>query len=399
MKEIRFVNTSRERWKMLEDMLAATGKKDPDRLSELYIQLTDDLSYARTYYPDSKTTQYLNGLSAHLHREIYRNKKEDSNRFVYFWTTELPLTIRKYHHIMGLSFIVFFISLTIGWISAENDSGFVRLILGDNYINMTEENILNGQPMDVYGKMREGAMFLYITLNNIYVSFLFFVLGITFGIGTLWRLFSTGIMVGAFLNFFYQKNLLTDAMLAIWMHGTIEISVAVIAGMAGLVLASGIIFPNTYSRMESIKRSAMDGLKIVMGLIPCFIIAGFIESFLTRHYNASVMLSMSVILFSLAFIITYFIIYPIYLEKKINRAKTSIIKRYNHNLILSLLIHICIISLTVFFALVLFFITNNTNIIKFLIPLLVPLGIIFHIIYLTSYRNKTDKEQNNTHAE
>ncbi|MBE2246057.1 MAG: stage II sporulation protein M [Candidatus Competibacteraceae bacterium] len=399
MKEIRFVNTSRERWKMLEDMLAATGKKDPDRLSELYIQLTDDLSYARTYYPDSKTTQYLNGLSAHLHREIYRNKKEDSNRFVYFWTTELPLTIRKYHHIMGLSFIVFFISFTIGWISAENDPGFVRLILGDNYINMTEENILNGQPMDVYGKMREGAMFLYITLNNIYVSFLFFVLGITFGIGTLWRLFSTGIMVGAFLNFFYQKNLLTDAMLAIWMHGTIEISVAVIAGMAGLVLASGIIFPNTYSRMESIKRSAMDGLKIVMGLIPCFIIAGFIESFLTRHYNASVMLSMSVILFSLAFIITYFIIYPIYLEKKINRAKTSIIKRYNHNLILSLLIHICIISLTVFFALVLFFITNNTNIIKFLIPLLVPLGIIFHIIYLTSYRNKTDKEQNNTHAE
>jgi uncharacterized membrane protein SpoIIM required for sporulation len=317
MKEVHFLKKHQESWKSLEELLAKPGKKNPDQLSELYIRLTDDLSYSRTYFPDSKTTQYLNGLSAALHQEIYRNKREKSNRLTEFWKTELPLTVRKYHNVLGLSFAVFFLSFAIGWISAENDQGFVRLILGDRYVNMTEENINNGKPMDVYGQMAEGPMFLYITFNNIYVSFLFYILGITFGIGTLWRLFSTGIMVGSFLNFFYRKDLLIDAMLAIWMHGTIEIAVAVIAGTAGFVLAQGIVFPGTYSRVESIKRGAKDGLKIVIGLVPCFLIAGFIESFLTRHYNASPLLSASVIVFSLAFIITYFGVYPVIVERQL----------------------------------------------------------------------------------
>ncbi len=319
MKEVHFLKKHQESWKSLEELLAKPGKKNPDQLSELYIQLTDDLSYSRTYFPDSKTTQYLNGLSAALHQEIYRNKREKSNRLTEFWKTELPLTIRKYHNVIGISFAVFFLSFAIGWISTENDQSFARLILGDRYVNMTEENINNGKPMDVYGQMAEGPMFLYITFNNIYVSFLFYVLGITFGIGTLWRLFSTGIMVGTFLNFFYQKNLLIDAMLAIWMHGTIEIAVAVIAGAAGLVLAQGIVFPGTYSRVESMKQGAINGLKIVIGLVPCFILAGFIESFLTRHYNASPLLSASVIVFSLAFIITYFVIYPVIVERQMKQ--------------------------------------------------------------------------------
>jgi uncharacterized membrane protein SpoIIM required for sporulation len=319
MKEVHFLKKNQENWKKLEELLAKPGKKNPDQLSELYIRLMDDLSYARTYYPDSKTTQYLNGLSAALHQEIYRNKREKSNRIWEFWKTELPLTVRKYHHIVGISFAIFFLSFAIGWISAENDQGFVRLILGDQYVNMTEENIKQGKPMDVYGQLREGPMFLYITFNNIYVSFLFYILGITFGIGTLWRLFSTGIMVGSFLNFFYQKKLFTDAMLAIWMHGTIEIAVAVIAGAAGLVLAQGIVFPGTYSRIESMKRGAKDGLKMVIGLVPCFVIAGFIESFLTRHYYVSPILSATIIVLSFTFIITYFGVYPIILEQQIIR--------------------------------------------------------------------------------
>lgn len=319
MKEAHFLKKNQENWKKLEELLTKPGKKNPDQLSELYIRLMDDLSYARTYYPDSKTTQYLNGLSAALHQEIYRNKQEKSKRIWEFWKTELPLTVRKYHHIIGISFAIFFLSFAIGWISAENDQGFVRLILGDQYVNMTEENIKQGKPMDVYGQLREGPMFLYITFNNIYVSFLFYILGITFGIGTLWRLFSTGIMVGSFLNFFYQKKLFTDAMLAIWMHGTIEIAVAVIAGAAGLVLAQGTVFPGTYSRIESMKRGAKDGLKMVIGLVPCFVIAGFIESFLTRHYYVSPILSATVIVLSFTFIVTYFGVYPIILEQQMIR--------------------------------------------------------------------------------
>jgi uncharacterized membrane protein SpoIIM required for sporulation len=330
MKEIIFLKKYQDKWKELEVLLAQPGKKNPDKLSELFIQLTDDLSYSRTYYPDSNTTKYLNTLSAQLHQEIYRNKKETSGRFVSFWKYEIPLAIARNFNILQTAVVIFAVAFAIGWLSASNDDSFVRLILGDSYVSTTEENIAKGKPMDIYGSMDEGGMFLAITINNIYVSFLFFVLGITFGIGSVWKLISTGIMVGAFLCFFYQHDLLTDAMLAIWMHGTIEISVAIIAGTAGMVLGKGIAFPGTYSRVESMKRSAMDGLKIVIGLTPCFLLAGFIESFITRHYNYNVVLSASVIVLSLAFVISYFVAYPIYLSGRL-KLKGDASQRENAN--------------------------------------------------------------------
>ena len=71
-------------------------------------------------------------------------------------------------------------------------------------------------------------------------------------------------------------------MLAIWLHGTLEIWSIIVAGAAGLALGNGWLFPGTYSRLESFKRGAKRGVKIVVGTIPIFIMAGFIESFITQ---------------------------------------------------------------------------------------------------------------------
>jgi uncharacterized membrane protein SpoIIM required for sporulation len=67
------------------------------------------------------------------------------------------------------------------------------------------------------------------------------------------------------------------------LHGTIELSSIVIAAAAGFTMGNSLLFPGTYSRLESFKKGAVKGLKIVMGLVPFFILAGFIESFITRY--------------------------------------------------------------------------------------------------------------------
>ncbi|WP_343031474.1 hypothetical protein [Xanthovirga aplysinae] len=69
---------------------------EADELSELFIQLTNDLSYAQTFYPDSQTTVYLNQLSAKIHQRIYKNKKEEGNRFFSFWKEEFPTLFAKF---------------------------------------------------------------------------------------------------------------------------------------------------------------------------------------------------------------------------------------------------------------------------------------------------------------
>jgi len=204
------------------------------------------------------------------------------------------------------SFIITLTAFAMGIISTLGDHTFVRLILGDGYVNMTLENIKKGDPMGVYGSLDPLTMFLAITFNNIKVSFAAFASGIVFSVGTVFILLQNGIMLGAFLTLFYQHNLLGSSIMVVMLHGTLEISAIILAGGAGLRMGNSFIFPGTYSRLASFKMGAKDGLKVVMGLMPIFVMAGFIESFVTRYSGMPEVLKALIILASLFFIIFYF---------------------------------------------------------------------------------------------
>lgn len=319
MKEVTFLKQNAEKWEKFELQLTQKEKMSADESANLFIELTNDLSFAKSYYPASKTALYLNNLAAKVHHSIYQNKKESNQRLLSFWKTELPLTIKKHHKQLLIAFTLFFISALIGWFSAKYDDNFVRLILGDSYVNMTLENIKNNDPMAVYKDSKETEMFLGITLNNVRVAFLAFIFGIFFSVGTGYVLFSNGVMLGSFQYFFLAKGLFWQSFLTIWIHGTLEISAIIIAGGAGIVIGNSILFPASYPRSESFINGAKNGLKIIIGVVPIFIMAGFLEGFVTRHTEMPISLSLTIIIGSLAFIVWYFIIYP----KKIYIKHTS----------------------------------------------------------------------------
>ena len=316
MREAAFVRQNKDKWATFEKALRNPASLSPDELADLYVEITDHLSYAQTFYPGSKTTLYLNGLAATAHQKIYKTRRESKNRIIRFWKTEFPMMFAHHHRELLISFLVFIFFAAVGAFSSANDGSFVRSILGDGYVNMTLENIENGDPMAVYKEMGEFNMFLGITINNIRVAAFAFAFGIFLGVGTLWIMLRNGIMVGSFQYFFYEKGLLWESARTIWIHGTIEISVIIIAGAAGLVLANGILFPGTYTRLESFKRGVLSGLKIMVSTVPFFIIAGFLEGFVTRHTEMPDFLAIAIILSSLALIVYYYIIYPIKLRKK-----------------------------------------------------------------------------------
>jgi len=310
MREAVFIKRNTDKWREME----TSPPTDPDTLTDRFVELTDDLSYARTFYPDSAVTRYLNGLAAQMHRGLMRNKREDRRRVRTLWQYELPQLFYRSHRLLAVSFLVFLAAAILGWVSAANDDTFVRLILGDEYINMTLENIRKGDPLAVYKSADQTSMFLSITTNNIRVSFVAFVMGLFASFGTLAILFQNGVMLGAFQYFFYERELLLTSVLTIWIHGTLEISAIVIAGAAGLTLGNSLLFPGTYNRLESFRRGTKQGLKICVGLVPIFITAGFLESFVTRLPLHPVV-SSGIILASAAFIVWYFILYPIRLNR------------------------------------------------------------------------------------
>ncbi|MCX2495796.1 stage II sporulation protein M [Pedobacter sp. PF22-3] len=307
MREALFVKQNSKKWQHYDSMQQAS----PDDVANQFIEITNDLAYSKTFYPNSKTTEYLNGLASKLHQTVYKNKKEKSNRFIHFWQTELPLILLQQRKQVFYALAFFLVSCAIGALSAKYDDTFVRLIMGDAYVNMTNENIAKGDPFGVYKQSNEFMMFLQIGSNNIFVALYTFVLGILFSFGSIVSLFRNGIMLGSFQYFFFSKGLGFQSVLVIWIHGTLEISAIVLAGAAGLVLGNSLLFPKTYTRMASVLKGAKDGLKIVIGLIPIFIVAAFFESFVTRHTEMPLWLSALILLSSAAFIIWYVFIYPI----------------------------------------------------------------------------------------
>lgn len=324
MKEVTFVAKNSHRWRETEKILASdSGKQDPDRLAELFIQLTDDLSYAKTFYPNSRTTQYLNSITAHIHQTVYKNKKEKKQTIVKFWKYEFPEILLRRRKELFFSLLIFFIAVLIGVISSDGDSGFVRLILGDSYVNMTLENIDKGDPLAVYKKMNGVDMFLGITFNNIRVSFFAFIAGIVLPIGTVLILLYNGIMLGSFHYFFYERDLLFESLSIVWIHGTLEIASVIIAGAAGIVLGNSILFPGTFSRLQAFRNAAVEGVKIIIGLIPFFIVAGFLESFITRFTQMPVYINLFIIAASMIFLIWYLAIYPSHLRKGKNDSKKN----------------------------------------------------------------------------
>jgi len=318
MREAQFLKQNAEKWKQYEAEIKQ--HQHPDLLADRFIELTDDLSYSKTFYPSSSTTRYLNGLAGLFHQRIYRNKKEKSSRVWSFWQFELPYLFRTYHRQFMYSLIFFLLFCMMGALSAKYDDNFIRLILGDDYVNMTLENIERGDPFGVYKKGGQMDMFVMIALNNIKVAFIAYMLGSFFSVGTLWVLLSNGLMLGSFQYFFVSKGLGFKSVTVIFIHGTLEIWAIVIAGAAGLILGNSILFPRTYSRSVSMLRGAKDGLKIVIGLIPVFITAAFLESFVTRYTNMPLWLSLAILLGSAAWIVWYFVIYPIRLHKRIHAA-------------------------------------------------------------------------------
>src|SRR5688500_442436 len=107
MKEAAFVKQNKTRWEEFEKIIKNQNAAEPDRLADLFIQVTDDLSFSRTKYPDSRTTKYLNALAGKVHLQIYKNKRENRSRFITFWEIEVPSAMYHARKPLLYAFIIF----------------------------------------------------------------------------------------------------------------------------------------------------------------------------------------------------------------------------------------------------------------------------------------------------
>ncbi len=319
MREVAFIKQNKDKWLEVETVLNERKPISPDQMADYYVQLLGDLSFVQTYYPKSNTVTYLNFLVTQIYQKIYKTKRIEKNRLKFFFVDYVPTLAYKYRKLIYFSFILFFFFALVGALSAYYEPRYVRAIMGDMYVNMTLENIENGDPMAVYKQGSNWASAIGITFNNIKVAFYCFLFGITAGVKTFSMALQNGVILGAFMYFCYEMGEINAALRALWLHGAMEIFSIVIAIAAGFVLTGGILFPKTYSRMLSFKIAFREGVSLLFGTVPFFIAAGFIEGFITRYYyDMPLWLNLTIILGTLAVITYYFLIYPIIKNYKSN---------------------------------------------------------------------------------
>lgn len=316
MKETSFIDQNKEKWSRFEE-LYASNKNNPEELSNLYMDMTEDLSYAQTFYKRRTVRVYLNQLAQRIFTGVHKQKGESLKKLLTVWKTSLPLEIYRSRKSLLFALVAFLLYVLIGVITTHYNPDFPRIVMGDGYVDMTIANIEKGNPLMVYESESQLTMFIEITTNNMKVAFLTFFAGFFFTFLTHILLFSNGVMLGAFQYFFHTKGLLITTFLGIWIHGAFEISAIVLAGGAGITAGNGWLFPKSYTRIQSLQLSTKRGLKIMMSLVPFIIAAGFLESYVTHNYqNLPEWSKWALIFFSFALILFYYVLYPFYVARK-----------------------------------------------------------------------------------
>ncbi len=313
MREALFIKKNKDRWLKNQQ----SPPVDPDEIAKEFTQTVEDLAYAKTFYPSGKITQFINAEASRMYLDIYRNRKEESNRIVRFWKYDLPLTLYKHRRALMFSFIIFAAFFAFGYFAASQDESFASAVLGPGYVAETKQNIAVGNPFGIYETGTPFWMWMYIMINNIKVTVIMFFASILGILPGLFLLSKNAVMTGVFDEFFASRGLGINFWMVVFVHGTLEISAIILSGGAGLVLGKSFIFPGTISRMESFKQGAKDGVKIIVGMMPVLALAAFFESFITRLYNDFSILTTSVFGLSVVFVIWYFVIYPHRLGRKL----------------------------------------------------------------------------------
>jgi uncharacterized membrane protein SpoIIM required for sporulation len=329
LREAAFIKQNKEKWLEFERALYHTSSIKPERLAELFIQVNNDLAYAQTYYPKSNVIKYLNAITTTAYHKIYGHKQKKGG-LADFWTHEIPMIMYQYRKYFYFSFFIFFLMVLIGVFSAIHEPEFVRSILGDEYVEMTERNVENGDPLAVYnnsGNLDNFNSFFLIAFNNLRVGLMSFIYGIFGGIGSLYFMLVNGVMVGSFQYMFYEKGHFFLSLRTIWMHGSMEIFAMCIEIGAGILMGTSYLFPGVLTRKQAFFQKGKAALKIVMSTIPFTIFAALIEGYITQFANElPIFIAALIVLSTLGFIVWYYLIYPVWVFKKSEKGKAYLLK-------------------------------------------------------------------------
>jgi len=287
-----FIERRKPAWDQLAVILARAGndsggvrrlsRDDLKAVGPLYRRACYDLSYARLRGADPRLVEHLNDLVKRGHGLLYAERGPGAASLLEFYSTTFPRLLRARRGYVLAALALFLLGgVTAAGIVAVNPANLRAVVPpqfadNDDYYAQREKDPTYDAPDEAKPVFAAGLM-----ANNIRVAILAFAVGTLAGFPTLLLLFYNGMPLGglAMQQHFAGRDVLFWSL--ILPHGIVEITAILIAGGAGMLIGRSIIAPGELARRDALKLAGNDAVRLLLGTIPLFIAAGFIESFVT----------------------------------------------------------------------------------------------------------------------
>lgn len=283
----KFINKRKNNWQRLEDLLSLVesatlrglSREEIRELGQLYRRAASDLAIARAESRDPKLVNYLNSLVIRAHGQIYRAENQGFGLIKKFFLRDFPQTFRKTWVFTAISFLTFALSAILAFAATWQNIDFAETIGTYDIRYEVEDERRWWLELNKGNQIGSAA----ILTNNIMVTFYAFSYGAFFALGTLYIVGMNGAFLGSIFAICYQLNppFGNDLLFFVIAHGVIELSCIFICGGAGMMIGYSILVPGDLSRIEALKKSGVEAVKVVVGCAFLLVIAGIIEGFVS----------------------------------------------------------------------------------------------------------------------
>jgi uncharacterized membrane protein SpoIIM required for sporulation len=286
MKLDRFLRSGEPEWKELASLSSrAKGRAErlgPDgvrRLSRLYRRAVADLALARRAFPHDPVIDRLENLVASARPLVYA--AGDRRRSAWnFLSRDYWQLVRERPAALAISAAALLVPLALGGWWGYTDPAAAAGIVPNEFRVVMEPQEPGSADRRLSVEQRLSFAGLIFT-NNVRVSFLSFVTGMTAGVGTVLVLLYNGSFIGALTGIAVGAGGGSTFLELVLPHGVLELSCIIVAGSAGLRLGWALIDPGHRKRRDALADEAQPAVLIALGTAPWLVLAGMVEGILT----------------------------------------------------------------------------------------------------------------------
>lgn len=293
----KFITEERLYWAELEAVLDRLERKPAEKLAlgalerfhYLYQRASADLAKISTFSAEPHTRQYLESLVGRAFGEIHETRdKPHRLRPLHWFFNTFPQTFRKHLRAFWISLIAILVGAAFGGFIVIVDSSTKQILLPFSHLQGDPSDRVKKEESADTDRLKgaKSSFSSFLMTHNTKVAIFTLALGMTWGIGTLIMLFYNGVILGAVAVDYVLAG--ESAFLLGWLlpHGAIEIPAILLAGQAGIVLASALIgWGKPISLRMRLRKTSNDLVTLISGVALMLVWAGVVEAFFSQYHE------------------------------------------------------------------------------------------------------------------